>query len=319
MLDHTTPRIFITAPGQGCQHPGMLDAWVARDEGRDVIEEWSLATGLDLLDLSRSSVALQNTAIAQPVLTATALVSWHAMQPRLQPGSVALCAGHSVGELAAASVAGHFSAVDAIRLAHARGLAMAAACAEAPTGMVAVTPSRRDGADDHQIVTTLREAGLELANVNGAHEFIAAGPSAALSSLIERAPAGMRLLPLAVAGAFHTAAMSPAVQTFARALDTVSITSAATPLIANADGEGIVDREDLKRRLVRQVDGPVRWDLCSAKIAALSQADTTVIELAPGGPLTRLASRTGTPGRLVRLATPDDVEHLVPVVTAAVQ
>lgn len=301
----------VTAPGQGTQRPGMLEPWLERVPGAvDLVGDWSQAVGFDLVAAGRDEELLADTAYAQPLIVATSLLAYRLLRQEVPsaPERV-LFAGHSVGELAAASAAGYLSPREAVRLARVRGAAMSAACGVAATGMMAVMPTKRAGASDEEIVAAVAAAGLTVANWNGGHQFVAAGPSERIDALVTEPASGMRVAPLAVAGAFHTRAMAPAVAAFAAAVEQAEFTEPALALLGNADGALVARPDDLRRRLVTQITSPVRWDLCSAEIARLASG-AVHIELAPAGPLTRLLQRTDPGARAVAVAAPEDVHHL---------
>ncbi|MFE7596781.1 ACP S-malonyltransferase [Streptomyces sp. NPDC057494] len=307
MYDHV-----ITVPGQGAHRPGMLDSWLeGSTRAADLLAEWSEAAGLDLAAAGRDAVAMSDTAVAQPLITATALLSLDRLRDRLDaaPGRV-LYAGHSVGELAAAAGAGHLSPATAVALARARGKAMSAACAVAPTGMLACMPSKRDGAPDAAIVEAIHAGGLTVANWNGSHQFVAAGPVAATEAFLADPPRGVRVVGLDVAGAFHTAAMAPAREEFAEAVARAPWRTPDAALLGNGDGALVAGPEDLRQRLVAQLTSAVRWDLCAEAIARDSSERTLHVELAPAGPLTKLAERARPWIRAVALRAADDLERV---------
>ncbi|MEU3724549.1 ACP S-malonyltransferase [Streptomyces sp. NPDC031705] len=302
----------ITVPGQGSHRPGMLDSWLARaPRAQKLLAEWSEAAGLDLREAAQDAVAMSDTAVAQPLITAAALLSLERLRARtdLDPARV-LYAGHSVGELAAAAGAGYLTPATAIALARARGQAMSAACADAPTGMVACMPSKRDGAPDESIVDAIHAAGLTVANWNGSHQFVAAGPSAATETFTTNPPRGIRVARLDVAGAFHTGAMAPAQEPFAHAVIQAPWQTPDSAMLGNADGALVAGPDDLRRRLVTQLTSTVRWDLCAQSIARTSSPQALLIELAPAGPLTKLAQRARPTARTVALHVANDLDHV---------
>ena len=202
--------LVIAAPGQGAQAPGFLTPWLDLPGVADRLAAWSDLAGCDLISCGTTAGAeeITDTAIAQPLLVAAALATAEALFGGLGDASkqAAIAAGHSGGELAAGAIAGVLSAEDAMRLVGVRGRAMAKAAAAEATGMTAVL-----GGDPDQVLAVLAAHGLTPANVNGAGQIVAAGTMAQLEALAAGPPAGARLRPLAVAGAFHTAHMAPAV------------------------------------------------------------------------------------------------------------
>ncbi|WBO66277.1 ACP S-malonyltransferase [Streptomyces camelliae] len=302
----------MTAPGQGVQRPGMLDPWLDAVPGAPaLVADWSRAAGFDLVEAGRDEALLADTAYAQPLIVAASLLAHQLLRDRLPSAAdEVLFAGHSVGELAAAAGAGYLSPRDAVALARVRGAAMSAACAVAPTGMAAVMPARRNPASDEEIVAAVGTAGLTVANFNGSHQFVAAGPADRVEALADAPPPGIRVSPLAVAGAFHTEAMAPAVAQFARAIQDVRLAEPASALLGNGEGEPVAGPEDLRRRLITQITSPVRWDLCAQAIARRAPG-ALHIELAPAGPLTRLLQRARPEARAVALGVPEDLDRVL--------
>ena len=289
--------IVLLVPGQGSQAPGMLTPWLDAPGAAAALAEWSQATGLDLLHLGTGADAeeIRDTAVAQPLLTATALLSLRSLA---QVPDV-VC-GHSVGELAALAAAGVLDERTAVRLAAERGRAMALAAAARPTGMAAVL-----GGDPEQVLATAAELGLELATVNVPGQVVLGGPVAALDALAASAPAGARVRRHETAGAVHTRAMQPAVERFATHVAERQPPHPSCRVVANADGAVVTDGRELADRLVAQLTGPVRFDLCLSTIAALEPS--SVVELAPGGTLTAIAKRALPAVPLRALKAADDV------------
>ncbi len=297
--------LAIVCPGQGAQSQGMLSPWLELAAVRASIEASSNASGLDLIALGTTADAdtIRDTAIAQPLLVATALASFAALQgaalDRVAPGVVA---GHSVGEFSAAAVAGVLSPADAVRLVRARGVAMAAAAAASePTSMAAIL-----GGDEAEVAQALVKLDLTPANINGGGQVVAAGTAGAIAELVANPPARARVIQLQVAGAFHTRFMAPAVAVLANAASTVIRHNPSITILTNADGREIATGDEVVARLIAQIARPVRWDLCMDTM--LHMGVTGIIELAPGGVLTGLAKRAmkGVPS--VALKTPDDLE-----------
>lgn len=274
-------RVNVTlVPGQGAQAPGMLEPWLGLPGARADLAAWSAVADLDLLHLGTAADAatIRDTSVAQPLLTATALLSARAVD------APDLVCGHSIGELGALALAGVLGHAEAVGLAAARGRLMAAASAAAPTGMVAAL-----GGDQDAVRAGALALGLEVATVNVAGQTVFGGPVAALDALAADPPGGARVRRLETAGAFHTSAMSSAVPGFAALVAALQPRDARVPVVANADGAVLTDGRELLERLVVQLTGPVRFDLCLQAVAA--QAPTRVVELAPAGTLTALAKR----------------------------
>ena len=303
--------LTVLSPGQGSQSPGMLEPWLRLPGAEDRVAQWSGLAGVDLLGAGTtwSAERIRDTAVAQPLLTAAALLSADALLSGAHPDIVC---GHSVGELAALAVAGVLDADDAMSLAGVRGRAMAAAARRAATGMAAVL-----GGDEAAVRAAAAEHGVEVATVNVAGQVVLGGPVDALRELAATPPTGARIRLLDVAGAFHTSAMTEARGAFAAALQTCTWSTPRSLVVANADGAILSGAEDTAARLVEQLTAPVRFDLCLS--ALVSAGTTAVAELAPGGTLTALVKR-GLPGvPVVALRSPDDLpaaRALVPATAA---
>jgi len=266
--------------------------------------EWlSTVSGLDLVELGTKGDAeqIKDTAVAQPLLVAAGLAVLGELLPSGGTAGVGVLAGHSVGELTAAAAAGVLSAEQAMVLVRERGRAMASASAITPTGMTAVLGGDRDA-----VLAKLAQHGLTPANDNGAGQLVAAGTLAQLAALAEDPPEKARLIPLSVAGAFHTSHMSPAVNHLGDLSGSITPGDPTTRLLSNADGAVVSTGAEFLTRLVTQVSNPVRWDLCMATMMDLGV--TGLIELLPGGTLTGLAKRgmRGVTG--VAVKTPDDLD-----------
>lgn len=277
----------------------MLAPWLDDPGAADTLARWSDATGLDLrrLGTTADDEEIKDTAVTQPLVVASALLA--AARLDLPAGSPV--AGHSIGELAAAAIAGVLTPDAAVTLAAVRGREMAAACALAPTGMSAIL-----GGDPEQVLETLAELGLEPANQNGAGQIVAAGPLGALETLGEKPPEKARVIALAVAGAFHTRFMAPAEAALAAHAAEITPADPTRPLLSNADGAVVASGTEALRRLVSQVTRPVRWDSCMATLRELGV--TAVIELPPAGALVGLVKRELKGTATVALKTPDDLD-----------
>ncbi|TQM14275.1 ACP S-malonyltransferase [Pseudonocardia kunmingensis] len=306
--------IALLAPGQGSQTPGMLAPWLDGREGSDAAAEtlarWSADTGLDLRRLGTTADAdeIKDTAVTQPLVVATALLAAARLGERTALPAAAPVAGHSVGELAAAAVAGVLSPDAAVSLAAVRGREMAAACALEPTGMSAVLGGKPD-----EVLAKLAELGLDPANRNGAGQVVAAGPLETLEALAAAPPERARVIPLPVAGAFHTRFMAPAEDAMRRHAESVTAADPARPLLSNADGDVVTGGAEALRRLVAQVTRPVRWDSCMARLRELGV--TAVIELPPAGTLVGLVKRELKGTATLALKTPDDLDKAVALIT----
>jgi [acyl-carrier-protein] S-malonyltransferase len=303
--------IALLAPGQGAQAPGMLAPWLTVDGAAERIAAWSQASGLDLrrLGTTADSEEIKNTAVTQPLVVALSLLAAEELVRRVDLPTDAPVAGHSVGELTAAAVAGVLTADEAVALAAVRGRVMASACALEPTGMSAVLGGVVD-----DVEAVLAQLELDAANHNGAGQIVAAGRLDVLATLAAHKPARARVMPLPVAGAFHTRFMASAERVLAEYAAQLTAKDPARPLLSNADGEVVSDGEEVVRRLVAQVTKPVRWDLCMAKLRALSV--TATIELPPAGTLSGLVKRDLKGTVTVALKAPEDLDKVADLICA---
>ena len=291
--------LAIIAPGQGSQTPGMLNSWIQDPSLKELLVSWSDAIGLDLLHLGTDADAeeIKDTANAQPLIVAASLLGAHALGIK----NFAFTSGHSVGELAAAALSGAISESDALRIVRTRGLEMAKAAAASPSGMSAVL-----GGDRAEVLAAIAALKLVAANDNGAGQIVAAGDLQALGSLSENPPAGARVRALAVAGAFHTQFMQPAVEPLRALARTVPTHPVVIQVISNKDGQVVRDGAEVLNRIVNQIANPVRWDLCMETLKSLGV--TGVIELPPAGTLVGLLKRAVSEIETFALKSAEDLE-----------
>ena len=298
--------LVIVAPGQGAQTPGFLTPWL-EDPAFAARFEWlSTVAGLDLVHYGTEADAatIQDTQIAQPLLVATGLVAALGLFPHPADAfeRIGAVAGHSVGELAAAAGARAITAEQAMVLVRERGKAMAQAAAATPTGMTAIL-----GGDREEVLAKLAHHELVAANDNGPGQLVAAGTLEQLAALAADPPAKARLMPLKVAGAFHTHHMAPAVGHLARLARSVSVHDPRTRVISNKDGRVIHSGAEVLERIVGQIASPVRWDLCLETMADLGV--TGILEMPPAGTLTGIAKRYFSGVETFALKTPDQLDE----------
>ncbi|MER8066830.1 MULTISPECIES: ACP S-malonyltransferase [unclassified Streptomyces] len=298
--------LVLVAPGQGAQTPGFLTPWLELPGAEDRLRAWSAAIDLDLVHYGTDADAdeIRDTAVAQPLLVAAALLSARQLFPTTEDVArdVGVTAGHSVGELAATALAGVVPDEVALTLVRARGQAMAEAAAITETGMSALL-----GGEPDTTLAHLEKLGLTPANVNGAGQIVAAGTREQLAALEADKPEGVRrVVALKVAGAFHTHHMAPAVEKLDTAARSVSVADPVVPYVSNRDGLTVATGSGIVTRLVGQVANPVRWDLCMETFK--ERGVTALIELCPGGTLTGIAKRALPGVRTLALKKPDDLD-----------
>ena len=267
------------APGQGAQTPAMLAPWIEDPAAKLLLSQWSHEINLDLVRLGTTADAeeIKDTANAQPLIVAAGLLGARALN---SANTFSLVAGHSVGEITAAALAGVISDIDAMKLVRARGIEMAKAAAVKPAGMAAVL-----GGDREVVLRAIADLGLVAANDNGAGQIVAAGD---LDALAQLAPEGARVRALAVAGAFHTSYMEPAVAPLRALAASIEVHDAKCGVISNKDGAVVRDGREILDRIVAQISNPVRWDLC---MTTLSENVSGALEVPPAGTLVGLLKR----------------------------
>ena len=290
--------LAIIAPGQGSQTTGMLNSWIADPELKQLVESWSQSIGLDLLRLGTTAEAdeIKDTANAQPLIVATSLLGAYA----LGINSFAVTSGHSVGELAAAALSGAITSSDALSLVRSRGIEMAKAAAASPAGMSAVL-----GGDRIEVLSAIAGLNLVAANDNGAGQIVAAGDLTALAQLSDNPPTGARVRALAVAGAFHTSYMQPAVDPLRAEAASIATHPVQINVISNKDGQVVSEGAEVLTRIINQIANPVRWDLCMEMMKSLGV--TGVIELPPAGTLVGLLKRAASEIETFALKSADDL------------
>lgn len=294
--------LAIVCPGQGSQTPGFLNDWLHVAGVRDHLQDLSVITDRDLIAHGTESdeETIKDTAVAQPLIVAAGLVTARALLGDTLPPNTVL-AGHSVGEITASALAGALSEGDAMTFVRERANAMAEAAAEQPTGMAAVL-----GGDPQEVLAAIEQHGLTAANANGGGQTVAAGTMEQIKALSQNPPAKARVIPLKVAGAFHTEHMAPAVGVLKELSAKLDPADPAVPLLSNYDGKPVADGKANLASLVAQVSRPVRWDQCMEQLAAMGV--TGILELAPAGTLVGLARRGLKGVKTLALKSPEDLE-----------
>ena len=280
----------------------MLAPWLELPGATGRLAEWSASSGLHLERLGTTATLqeITDTSVTQPLVVAASLLGAAELRRRGEVPVDTIVAGHSIGEIAALAVAGVISDADALRLASARGAAMSRACADRPTGMIAVL-----GGVEADVLLALDNAGLAPANRNGAGQIVAAGPLEACDALEQNPPVRARLRRLEVAGAFHTEHMRSAVEEFRELADATDVNDPELTLLSNADGVVVTSGRDALNRVVNQITNPVRWDLCTQTMLKLGV--DMFVELPPSGALVGLAKRMMRDVPRHGITTPEDL------------
>jgi [acyl-carrier-protein] S-malonyltransferase len=290
--------LVVLCPGQGSQTPGFLQPWLELDSFASVVSSLSEASGIDIAKHGTESDAdtIRDTAVAQPLIVAASIAS------ALELGSgFNAVAGHSVGEFAAAALAGILTPEEAICAVSVRSRAMAAAAALEPTSMAAVL-----GGEQSVVLERLEQLDLYPANFNGAGQIVAAGSAEAIAALVAEGPAGARVIQLQVAGAFHTRYMESAVAELATFATELATSNPTRRIWSNQGGQEITDGQEYVDLLVGQVASSVRWDACMQSFA--DAGVTAVLEVSPAGALAGLAKRALPGVEILALKTPDQLD-----------
>ncbi|MDB5336564.1 MAG: fabD [Planctomycetaceae bacterium] len=287
-------QVAFLFPGQGAQHVGMGKSIVEKSPAaRALFDQAAEILGYDLAQICFAGPAekLDTTEISQPAIYVTSLACLELLKAE-QPDLVASCqmtAGLSLGEYTALVFAGAMSFADGLRVVQKRGQAMQAAANATPSGMVSLLLMDRD-----KVLELCRQASdvgtIQIANNLCPGNIVVSGTKAACEKIAALAPdAGGRAIPLAVAGAFHTAIMKPADEQLAAALANVEIRSPRIPVISNVDAQAHSDPAEIRQILVQQVLNPVLWE--DSMRLLLSQGIDKMYEIGPGKVLKGLMKR----------------------------
>jgi [acyl-carrier-protein] S-malonyltransferase len=288
---------FLIFPGQGSQKPGFLKPWIENQFFRRQLEHHSEITGLDLVHLGTSAdqEEISQTSVTQPLIVSASIASARTVFENSALESFSGMAGHSVGEFSAAAVAGVLSDDEALKLVSLRARAMQRSAEKTKTGMAAAI-----GSDLEELKNSLGE--LQIANFNGANQYVLAGGRRELERIKDDPPAGFRIIPLSVSGAFHTQYMEEAREAIRDDFLEVDAKDTKTMLLSNRDGKKVDSGREFVSALLDQVSSPVRWDLCMESMSGVS----TVVEAAPSGVLSNLVKKTIEGVQLHSLKSPSD-------------
>jgi [acyl-carrier-protein] S-malonyltransferase len=304
--------IAFTFPGQGSQAVGMGKALAeAFPAARTVFDEVDAALDQKLSQLmwEGPEAHLTLTENAQPALLAVSMAVIRALEAELGisvAGTAKFVAGHSLGEYSALAAAGTFSLADAARLLKTRGRAMQAATPIGSGAMAALLGL--DFADAEAVAAAAAQGDVcQAANDNSAGQVVISGHKAAVERALEiaKAKGARRAILLAVSAPFHCALMQPAADVMAEALSKVAMKAPVVPVIANVIASPLSDPIDIRRRLVEQVTGTVRWRECVGYMAA--HGVKLFCEVGAGKVLTGLAKKNAPEVAALAIGTPADI------------
>lgn len=289
------PKIAFLFPGQGAQSVGMARAACEESpEARELFRRASEILGYDLPAVCAEGPEerLNSTAVSQPAIFVSSLAAVEKLR-REDPESVRSCAGAaglSLGEYTALVFAGAMSFEDGLRTVQIRGEAMQRAAEAAPSSMASVLGLAPEALE--RVVGEASRLGyVRIANYLCPGNLVVSGETAAVEEAgrLASAAGAIQVVPLAVAGAFHTDLMKPADQALARALEAVSLSPPRIPVYSNVDAQPHADPQEIKDLLVRQVLSQVRWDESMRRM--LADGYDKFFELGPGRVLASLMKR----------------------------
>jgi [acyl-carrier-protein] S-malonyltransferase len=298
--------ISIACPGQGSQTPGFFEPWLEIPTFKEQIERSSEILGIDLVYFGTAADQdeIRDTKIAQPLIVAAGIASYAVLKERLGSElAVAATAGHSVGEITSAYVAGIFDDETALRFVQKRGNEMARASSLAESSMAAVVGGEQEG-----VLADLAARGLAAANYNGAGQIVAAGSKELIVELVANAPTGTRVIQLQVAGAFHTTFMESARAPLAEYSKVLEAKDPNILIWTNRDGSSVAEGNKFVDLLVNQVSNPVRWD--KTMDSMIDAGVSLMIELLPGGALSGIAKRSMPNTVAIPVKTPADLDKV---------
>ncbi len=260
-------KIAFLFPGQGAQQVGMgRQAFDSSPAVREMFDRANELLGYDLAELCFEGPAddLNSTVHSQPALFVCSLAGLQVLREQ-SPDAVEGCelvAGLSLGEYTAIVCAGVLDFETGLTIVKQRGLAMQAASDAAPSGMVTVIGLESDRLQ--QVIEQTREQDeiLQIANYLCAGTLVVSGAQAACQRLESAALAAgaMKVVPIAVSGAFHTPYMQPAIEPLERAIRAAPFAKPRIPVVLNVDAQPHSDPESIRERLIQQVVSPVQWE-----------------------------------------------------------
>jgi [acyl-carrier-protein] S-malonyltransferase len=306
-------RIAFIFPGQGAQAVGMgKELAETFQSARAVFDEVDAALGetLSRLIWEGPEDVLTLTANAQPALMAVSLAAMRALEVDfgVKVNAAACVAGHSLGEYSALAAAGSLTLTDAARLLRRRGQAMQAAVPVGEGAMAALI-----GKVDVATAEAIAEEGAKtapvgVANDNNVGNVVISGTRAGVDAAIEAAKArGVRAVPLSVSAPFHSRLMAPAAEAMREALESIELKSPAVPLVANVTAGPVTEAALIKRLLVEQVTGRVRWRESVEWMAGEGGA-TRFVEVGAGRQLSGMVKRIAKDAETTAVGAPAELE-----------
>jgi len=269
-------------PGQGAQFPGMAKSFYDSSAfAKRLMEQANDLLGIRISDVmfSGSEEDLKQTNITQPAVFLHSVIAFKSIEG-MKPDMVA---GHSLGEFSALIVNGTLSFEDGLQLVKIRAEAMQKACEQAPSTMAAVL-----GLADEKVEEICKQVQDETgeivvpANYNCPGQLVISGTIKGVEKACEalKAAGAKRALVLPVGGAFHSPLMEPAKAELQKAIQSISFKTPTCPVYQNVVAKGVVDKDEIKKNLIDQLTGAVRWTQCVQ--AMIEDGATRFTEVGPG-------------------------------------
>jgi [acyl-carrier-protein] S-malonyltransferase len=307
-------ELVLLFPGQGSQKPGMgkdlADAYPAAREVFEAVDR-ALRAPLSRLCFDGPAEELTLTHNAQPALFAHGAAAWAAVRARVEPRVLA-AAGHSLGEFTAYEAAGALSVAAGARLVRRRGELMLQAGTARPGAMAAILGDLAEPIETLCDRASAEAAEVVPANYNSPGQVVVSGEVAGVDRVMELAKdaGAKRAVKLNVSGAFHSPLMAPARDGLAAALREAGLGAPALPVYSNVTALAVLEAEDARDLLLRQLTSPVRW---TSLVEALATAypSALFVEMGPGSVLTGLVKRIASGVATATCGTAAEVEALV--------
>ena len=309
MAETRGPKAAYLFPGQGAQGVGMgQELYDHSPAARSVFHQVDMALGRPLAKLlfTGPEDELRQTVNAQPAIMAVSLACIKAMEEKLGAEAMpepVLMAGHSVGEYTALAVAGVLDVAETSQLVQVRGEVMQKVCQQNPGTMAAVL-----GLDEMTMEEIARETGTYVSNVNTVEQIVISGERMAIARALDLATArgAKRVIPLRVAGAFHSGLMEPATAGLLEKVNDLTFRDPKVPIIANCTGKPLTTGESVKQELVSQISSCVQWKQSIDYM--LHSGVANFIEIGPGKALSGMVKRISKSARVTSVG---DIESIL--------
>ena len=303
-------NVALIFPGQGAQKVGMgKEFYDTSAPAKAIFDEAEkiCANGLLKVTFEGPEEQLTQTAYCQSAILATSIATLKAFQAHPKFGSIKVCytAGLSLGEYSALTASGAISFADTLRLVQKRGAFMDEATKETKGAMAAVI-----GFDKDKIVAICRQTGAEVANFNSKEQIVITGHADKVAAAIEaiKAAGGQKIIPLTVAGAFHSSLMRSAAEKFKTVLNGVNIHPTDIRVVTNVNALGQNSADEIRTNLAEQITASVQWVACVEYMIA--QGITHFIEIGPGKVLKGLIRRINSDAVVYNIEKPADIDAI---------